>query len=384
MDWKELTTHPLLIQNYTLLQDIGILDYIENLKRDKKELEELMSEAYTIFRKESVDEIISFLVKCLSDKFIPSNLVFVLNEGLVVNRVKSITFKNLKKVEFDIGIKTLEPYETFFNKYPGTISYHIMEYDILDEKLIKPFRDLNAEIVVPIKGLSGLYGVIIFGPKILEKEYSPREIAYIDKLMKFISIGFQNTIHYEHSVKDSKTDLYNHAFFISRVKEEIARAKRSKTLFSLLIMDIDNFKRFNDTYGHLAGDEVIIQIAQLLKREFRESDIISRFGGEEFTILFPNTGHRISASLAERIRSSVENLKISYKGETLRVTISLGISNYNWVENIDSNGILKRADDALYESKSNGRNRVTTYKYGLLHKASLIKGPPNETPNNLH
>lgn len=374
MEWKELSTNPLLIKNYTLLKDIGILDYIENIKKSEKELKDLIFEAYNIFTKESIDEIISFLIKCLSERFIPSNLVFIINEGILINKVKSITFKNLKKVEDETEITSLEPYESFFNKYSGTISYHIMEYDLADDSLIKPFRNLNAEIIVPIKGLSGLYGVIVFGPKILEKEYTHSEITYIDQLMKFISIGIQNTIHYDHSVKDSKTGLYNHSFFISRVKEEISRSKRDKLPFSLVIMDIDNFKIFNDTYGHLAGDEVIIKIANNLKHEFRESDIISRFGGEEFTVLFPNTTNSMALCLAERIRKSIEDLVIHYKDQQLKVTISLGISNFNWVEDIESNEVLRRADDALYKSKENGRNKVTTFKSGLLHKASLLKG----------
>lgn len=372
MEWKDISNNPLLIEHYNLIQKTGLFDYIDEIKKKDTELEKLMLQAYDIFTKESVDEIISYLISCLSDKFIPSKLTIILNEGVINNKVNSITFEHLKKVESDVGILSLEPYESFFSKNSGTISFHKMEYDITNKELIEPFKMLNADIIVPIIGLSGLYGVIIFGPKILDKDYTSMEISYIDKLMKFISIGIQNNVHYQHSVKDSKTGLYNHSFFISRVKEEISRSERSGNTFSLAILDIDKFKVFNDTYGHLAGDEVIIEIAHQLKKEFRESDIISRFGGEEFTALFPETGSSMSYILAERIRSSIEALDIIYKGIHLKVTVSVGVCVFRNDEEIDANEILKRADEALYESKENGRNRVTIFKTGLLHKANKI------------
>ena len=373
MEWKDQSTNPLLLKNYDLLKKIGILDYIEDIKREWTDLEDLMVEAYGIFTKESVDDIITFLIKCLSDRFIPSTLVFILSEGSFVNKVKSISFRNLKKVDLDTGIYTLDDYKDFFKKYPGTISYHVLEYDITDEKLLKPFKDLNAEIIVPINGHSGLLGFIIFGPKILDKEYTAREVKYIDKLMRFVSVGIQNNLNYELSVKDLKTGLYNHNFFINCVKNEIAISKRKRRPFSLVIMDIDYFKKFNDTYGHLAGDEAIIQVSNILQKEFRESDTLSRFGGEEFTVLFPDTTKEEALYLAERARESIEKLNIRYNDEILNITISLGVCNHNWYENIDSDEIIKRADEALYKSKERGRNRVSTYRSGLLYRASMIE-----------
>jgi diguanylate cyclase (GGDEF)-like protein len=373
MEWQEVSSNPLLITNYDLLSKIGILDYIEFIKKEQKETEDLVVEAYNIFIKESVDELISYLIECLSSKFIPSDLVFILNEGIMVNKIKTMAFKNLKSSEIDLGIDSLEEYEGFFRENTGTISYDFFEKEVLNKELIVPFKKVNAEIIIPINGLSGLYGIILFGPKILDKDYTDQEISYINRLMKFTSIGIQNNIHYEHSVKDSKTGLYNHNFFIHRVNEELSRAKRDKHNFSLMITDIDNFKMFNDKYGHLAGDEVIFQISKRLKKELREMDILSRFGGEEFTILLPNSNSRDAKSIAERIRKSIEGLVVPYNDETLHVTVSIGISTYNWFENINADDMLKRADDALYESKENGRNRSTLYRYGLLHRARQLK-----------
>jgi len=373
MEWEDVANNPLLINNFDLLSKIGIFEYIENIKVKNKDLEELIEEAYSIFTKESVDELVPFIIKCLSEKFIPANLIFILNEGITINRLKVYAYKNMSTIDLDLDIETLEPYEKFFNKYTGTTSFSLFEYELNDKKLVKPFEIINPEIIVPINGLSGLYGIILFGPKVLEEEYSKQEIAYIDKMMKFTSIGIQNNIHYEHSVKDSKTGLYNHNFFVSRTNEELARCRRNKQSFSMLIMDIDKFKHFNDTYGHLAGDEVILRLADKLKHTLREGDILSRFGGEEFTVLLPDTGRNEAFLAAERLRTEVEKMDIYYEDKLLKITISLGVSTFDWVENLTENTIIERADEALYDSKKNGRNKTTLYKSGLLHRAHKSK-----------
>ena len=369
MEWEELANNPLLINNYDLLKKIGIFDYIEKLKYESKDQLELISEAYDIFTKESVDELVPFIIKCLSDKFIPTNLIFILNEGITVNKLKTYAYQNMNSINVNLDLHSLEPYEKFFRKYTGTTSFSLFEYELNQPELVKPFVPFNPEIIVPILGLSGLYGIILFGPKVLSEEYSKQEIEYIDKLMKFTSVGIQNNIHYEHSVKDSKTGLYNHNFFISRTNEELARCRRTKTSFSLIVMDIDKFKHFNDTYGHLAGDEVILRLADKLKHTLREADILSRFGGEEFTVLLPDTGRDNAFKTAERLRKEVEAMDVIYQDQLLKITISLGVSTYDWVEKLTEKTMIERADEALYDSKKKGRNRSTLYESGLLHKA---------------
>jgi len=370
MEWEDLAQNPKLINNFSLLKEIGILDYIETLKVSNRDSGELINEAYEIFLKESVDELVSYIIKCLSEKFIPSDLIFILNEGITVNRIKTYAYHNMTVTKTDLDLETLEPYEAFFRKYSGTTSFGLFEYEIADQELIAPFEKYNPEIIVPINGLSGLYGIILFGPKILSEEYSKSEIYYIDKLMKFTSVGIQNNIHYEHSVKDAKTGLYNHNFFVSRVNEEMARCRRTRKSCSLIVLDIDHFKKFNDTYGHLAGDEVIIKLADTLKHSVREEDILSRFGGEEFTVLLPETGRQDAVVVGERIRRAVENLSVQWEDKFLKVTVSLGISTYDWVEKLSEKTIFERADEALYKSKHNGRNQVTLYQSGLLYRAN--------------
>ncbi|MBB6481414.1 GGDEF domain-containing protein [Spirochaeta isovalerica] len=370
MEWEEIAQNPKLISSYALLKEIGILDYIEKLKVGNKDSDQLINEAYEIFLKESVDELVAYIIKCLSEKFIPSDLVFILNEGITVSRIKTYAYHNMNFTKINMDLDSLEPYEAFFRNYTGTTSFNLFEYELGDPSLIKPFEQFHPEIIVPIKGLSGLYGIILFGPKVLSEEYSKAEIAYIDKLMKFTSVGIQNNIHYEHSVKDSKTGLYNHNFFVSRVNEELARCRRTRHSSSLIVMDIDHFKNFNDDYGHLAGDEVIIQLAETLKHTVREEDILSRFGGEEFTVLLPETGREEAVVVGERLRRAVEKMAVMWEEKTLKVTVSIGISTYDWVEKLSEKTLIERADEALYKSKKNGRNQVNLYQSGLLYKAN--------------
>lgn len=373
MDWKDISVNPLLIKNFSMLNDIGIFDYIEHIKIQNRELENLIEEAYNISMKKSVDELFSYLTQCLSDKFVPSNLVVILNSDIVSNKLKIICYTNLKKSDICMDIDSLAPFETFFRNNSGTVSFQLFESTFDNPEKLECFKKINTEIIIPVIGHSGLYGLVLFGPKILDEDYTLEEISYIDKLMKFISVGIQNNIHYEHSVKDSKTGLYNHTFFIRRVNEELARSRRFMQSFSLIIIDIDHFKNLNDTFGHLAGDEVIIHISSILKRNIREGDVISRFGGEEFTILLPQTGSKVASIVGERIRESVENHEVIYENNRLKVTVSLGISIFNCGIDCDVNSILNRADEALYRSKESGRNRVTLYKQGLLQAALAME-----------
>ena len=358
------------MQNYNLFKKSGILDYIETLNTKTHELDELLIQAHTMSQKRSVEMLVEYVIDCLSEKFIPRNLVFILNEGILLNKIKVLSYKNMKSVETRININTLAPYEKFFSTYQGTTSFLIFENEMETEELISPFRSFNPEIIVPINGFSGLYGVIIFGPKILQEEYSTEEISYIDRLMKFTASALQNNIHYDHSVKDAKTGLYNHSFYSSRVIEEVARSRRNRRPFSILIMDIDKFKFFNDTYGHMAGDEVILEIARKLEYTMREEDIISRFGGEEFTVLLPDSDAEAAWLAAERVRKEIESLTIDYKGALLNVTISLGAATYGGEVDCSGSELIRRADEALYTSKKTGRNKTTVYKWGLLQRAA--------------
>jgi diguanylate cyclase (GGDEF)-like protein len=194
--------------------------------------------------------------------------------------------------------------------------------------------------------------------------------------MSFLSQALQNNLHYEHSVRDVKTGLYNHGYFMTRLNEEIARTRRESAVSSLMVMDVDKFKNFNDTYGHLAGDRVLESLAYTIKQTVRTGDIPSRFGGEEFTILLPNTPRQTAWLVAERLRMSVSALKVPWKPPLPQVTISLGVVSFDKHTNAAPEDIISRADEALYQSKENGRNRTSVWGSGLLFRIQRTQQEP--------
>lgn len=163
------------------------------------------------------------------------------------------------------------------------------------------------------------------------------------------------------STHDSLTGLYNRAKLDEVMAYEMAQARRYKKELSIILLDIDHFKRVNDNFGHLQGDSVLKKLATLLLSNIRESDSVGRWGGEEFLIICPNTGLQGAASLAEKVRQIVENSDFGH----LDITCSFGVSVI--FDEIDEDALLQQADDALYRAKDLGRNRVIS-KSELLGK----------------
>lgn len=164
----------------------------------------------------------------------------------------------------------------------------------------------------------------------------------------------QNQLLKNLSQTDSLSGLYNRRFINQKLQEEISKFKRYKTPFSILLIDVDFFKRINDLYGHDKGDLIIKEISSLIQKNIRNTDICARWGGEEFLILTPNSDLKAALTLANSLREFIE--KNDFKMEKDGVTISIGVSTYN--ENITQEKLIKLADNALYKAKGNGRNRV--------------------------
>ncbi|MDY6796736.1 MAG: diguanylate cyclase [Actinomycetota bacterium] len=161
------------------------------------------------------------------------------------------------------------------------------------------------------------------------------------------------------AITDGLTRIYNHRFFQELFDREFKRADRYNTIFSFIMLDIDFFKRINDTYGHLYGDVILKEIANLIKGCLRSMDILARYGGEEFAILLPETNLDNAIRTAERIRLAVENHEFSEtRGDTVKVTVSQGVTSYPSSDIEKRSDIVAKADSALYEAKEAGRNCV--------------------------
>ncbi|MCX5818589.1 MAG: diguanylate cyclase [Deltaproteobacteria bacterium] len=161
----------------------------------------------------------------------------------------------------------------------------------------------------------------------------------------------------ELSIVDDLTQLYNSRHFYHQIKMEIDRADRYGQPLTLLLLDLDDFKRFNDAYGHIEGDQVLLRLGQVVKRCLRQTDSAYRYGGEEFTILLPMTTGRDCAVTAERIRMEFKKENFSpAPGQDVHVTVSIGLSQYKPQE--DMKAFVHRVDQLMYQGKKNGKDRV--------------------------
>ncbi|MGD8741399.1 MAG: GGDEF domain-containing protein [Desulfobacterales bacterium] len=161
----------------------------------------------------------------------------------------------------------------------------------------------------------------------------------------------------EMSITDELTGLYNSRHFFKRIKAEVERTDRYGHPLTLLILDLDNFKQYNDTFGHLSGDRVLAETGNIIRKSIRSTDSAYRYGGEEFAVILPESSVRKSLYFAERIRKSFESeASFAHEDEGLRVTVSIGVAQYLAGEKISD--LIKRADRNMYEAKKTGKNRI--------------------------
>lgn len=157
---------------------------------------------------------------------------------------------------------------------------------------------------------------------------------------------------------DPLTCLYNRRFLMDDLERKMHEAEKKGKSLSLIILDIDRFKKINDTYGHQCGDTVITIVAEASQARMRSGDIVARYGGEEFVIVLPETTLPEALSIAERLRSSIQSMKLPHPMENLTVTLSLGVAAFPSDKVSDVDSLFRQADEALYRAKQNGRNRV--------------------------
>jgi diguanylate cyclase (GGDEF)-like protein len=179
-----------------------------------------------------------------------------------------------------------------------------------------------------------------------ERELTQERVRMMEKLQRL-------------AITDGLTKLHNSRSFYSQLEVEVDRFNRYKHPLSLLLLDIDHFKEYNDNHGHLEGDKVLVRISQLIKACLRKLDTAYRYGGEEFTVILPETSGEEAVLVAERIRKTIQTEKFTPEtGKEIGITISIGAAQYAPEEQLST--FIQRADKAMYISKQKGRNRVTS------------------------
>jgi diguanylate cyclase (GGDEF)-like protein len=185
-----------------------------------------------------------------------------------------------------------------------------------------------------------------------------KELIHASALNDLMSLrlGAKNEELHQHANIDGLTGVHNRRYIVNQFEKMYSKATRFHSACSILLIDIDYFKKVNDTYGHLVGDEVLVDVAQLLERTLRDYDLIGRYGGEEFLVLLPMTSLKEAQVLAERLREEVESSEEITSKQGFGVTISIGVAQIS--EHDSQKQLLQRTDEALYRAKAIGRNRV--------------------------
>jgi diguanylate cyclase (GGDEF)-like protein len=231
---------------------------------------------------------------------------------------------------------------------------------------IKLMESLNPTLIVPLIQKNHLNGMLVLQERIAiedDASYSEYEINQIMSIASLASVAINNAALLEMSSTDMMTHLKLKYYFFNLLTEAIDAAFLNNQHIAVIMFDIDFFKKFNDTYGHECGDFVLKSVADLIRKNLRDSDIASRYGGEEFTALLIDAGKEEAMVVAERIRSTINEHDFVYNDQHLHVTISGGVSVFDAQTNLVSspNEFVNQADQGLYMSKNNGRNRVTYF-----------------------
>ena len=222
-------------------------------------------------------------------------------------------------------------------------------------------RTIYSMICVPLVTKRTLIGTVSMTTRTPDRILTPEELEVAVLMAAHISLALENNRLYEISVSDGLTNLYNRRYLEQRLSKELAYSRRFHKPLTVLLADIDFFKKLNDTYGHQAGDYALKMVSELFASSLREYDVIARYGGEEFAILLPTTNRQRGASIAERIRVNIAHGDLRFRHQKLHVTTSIGVSSYP--EDCDtSEGLVQKADLALYAAKAQGRNQVVLYE----------------------
>jgi len=371
----------LILKNYSSLAETGILKAVESLEEENRNLRRIIQAGKGIASQQGILMIVEAAAAAINDRVIPSTLAFLIESERGGEAPEIVYYDNLKRSDPPFTVPSLEPYRFFFSLSPATVSFPVFEYMIGREEYTALFRPARPSIVMPLIGFGQLYGFVLVGEKVTGAEYSRPEAVYLDDVMQFASIGLQNNIHYLKAITDLKTRLYNNAYIRTRLDLELARVKRYGFEMAVMLIDVDLFKKFNDAYGHLAGDKMLMRIAEVFMESIRKGDVAGRFGGEEFVVILVQCNRQNACQAAERIRKRVERIVVEERGKELRATISVGLRHVTKEDVQDAEEILGQADRALYRAKASGRNKAFIFKAVSKDPEAESEGaaPPEES-----
>ena len=267
----------------------------------------------------------------------------------------------------------------------NAISKHNTVYTLSELRKLLPdgidlrmIATLHPSLIVPLLQRNHLVGVLLLGERLSidgEANFSQYEKEQILAIASLAAVAINNAALLERSSTDMMTHLKLKYFFMQVLADKIDLALSQNSPLCVIMLDIDFFKRFNDTYGHACGDYVLQTVAKIMRSAIRSEDLASRYGGEEFTLLLVNTSREDAMTVADRIRSKIEQYDFCYENQHVQVTISLGVTEFNVKTNpvMSPKGLVDQADQALYVSKRAGRNRVTFADPKLISEVKVVE-----------
>ncbi len=311
--------------------------------------------------------LVNSILLTIVGQFSSNSALFLLASKPEIDRLEIINSKGFYYDALsDLIIEKTDPLISYFNKKGLPDLVNRLKRKIKNSPALNQLSALDVRVVTPIIVKGATEGLVCLGPRVKKQSYEKQDLEQISILANIIAISITNATLYREveqlSYTDGMTELHNFRYFDLRLHEEVIRHKRNKTGLSLLILDVDNFKNFNDTMGHPAGDEVLRKLAKILRETVRENDIVARYGGEEFAVILPQVEKEGALILAERIRENIE--KTYFEHEEIqpqgKVTVSIGGANLP-DDADDYQTLVNRADMALYKAKNTGRNRVVIF-----------------------
>ncbi len=339
-----------------------IVDQLEEVDRNGRGIERELNRITRLY------EVTKQLAPTLKFDELLDALFDLLEENFRFDVAHLLTFN---KGEFSRGISKSIGAEDYYKERETTLDYSgVVDY-IKKHSLRPVFVERQNEKRL-FEGLNIRSGTFLAYPLFLgdtitailaiegasESSYERLRILIPQVVLELRKVGLYEQVQ-ELSILDGLTEVYLRRYLMLRLEEEVDRAQRLDLTFSIAMIDIDHFKQCNDTYGHMVGDAVLRIIAERLKDSVREVDMISRYGGEEFCVILPETEKKLAVTVAERLRSSVESKNVKVFDENLKITISLGVATFP--EDGDTiETLIDKADTALYKAKRKGRNLVCT------------------------
>ncbi len=335
-----------------------VSELIEKYESEIKDLKELLEISKSLSSNLEYHSLLdSLLFACMGHAKVTKAGLFIKN-SLVCTEFT--LYRNYEGFNTDRSMHYAIPENSevveLFKENPKCYTMPELLQDIKNIADIKPFTILEPTLIIPIINKGNLQGMIVLGERIENMKFPETEKRFLLNIAGLAAVAIYNAFLFEVSTTDMMTRLkLRHVLFQTLQQDFISR---NNMPISLLMMDIDKFKAVNDTYGHAFGDVVIKEVTTVIRKCIRLKDVAARYGGEEFTVVLHKIPLNEAYKIAERIRKGVESLRFEHEGKTVKITISIGLVEYNPSVDNRPADLIKRADAFLYTAKESGRNQV--------------------------